>query len=493
MVSNRIRLEKMDRWRFLGGKAGSPAPPAPEPHLPAAPGLSFAHQAAADSPYSHGPYEDHAAAFHSAASAPQMPLPLEREVKIDLRYLSVACYFAKLIEWAKQSEVPQQQQQQQQQQPAKSGANIIFGDGFLFGEVVRDKCAYDEDSAAQESPGEVVVTIDSKSSKYTLLLRGDLTLSRSLAMSHSGYPCDDRVTLADKRLQRLQQMVDDTIQIRQIHQLSSYWKRQHRLGISDSDVINAQEEQSRSCVLFHHSGPTTLVEIVSLRHNQHNRMKKFLDSLVPRECKREVPVDCILQYDDVAWEALRKRFALIVEVVDASKHFPLLSPPSLPGMSRGFDFQRQQQSNFSHRGHAQCVTVSAWGFGTLIDQAFEFLLVSSSLPAQESTRDRADRGDRGGAREEAYFPYGKGAVQDPAPYFEPPVDLGKHQDMGKSAAPILGSRNVKGSYTFQDCEAGIFFFAFEKDFRVGRLGPPVHRPALISRSVCLSILLSGLH
>jgi hypothetical protein len=224
-------------------------------------------------------------------------------------------------------------------------------------------------------------------------------------------------------------------------------------------------------------------------------MKKFLDSLVPRECKRELPVECILQYDELAWEALRKRFAIIVEVADAGKHFPLLSASSSASASspqqqlgRGFDYPRQQplQSHYAHRANANsnsnCASISAWGFGTLIDQAFEFLATSATLFTGTPGRDAA------AAKEEAFYLYGKA---DPAPsYFEAPglVDLGgKHPEARSAVAQpaFLGSRNVKGSYTFQDCEAGIFFFAFEKDFRVGQvLSPLTHRPLLYHDVTC---------
>ena len=130
--------------------------------------------------------------------------------------------------------------------------------------------------------------------------------------------------------------------------------------------------------------------------------------------------------------------------------------------------QQPLQSHYAHRANANananCASISAWGFGTLIDQAFEFLVTSSSLCTGTPRRDAA------AAKEESFYLYGKA---EPAPsYLEAPglVDHGSKYPETKSAVAqpaFLGSRNVKGSYTFQDCEAGIFFFAFEKDFKVG--------------------------
>ena len=430
VISNRLRLERMDRWRFLGGKA--PALPEEKP---------------ADGQYStsQGPTSfdtTHSSYVEPAHSSTRDSHKNDREVKIDLRYLSVACYFTKLIEWNRPATEKSSSGALLQQQ-IKPIANATFSDHFLFGEIVRDKCSYDEEDANIEQKGEVAVIIDSKSSKYTLVLRGNL----SSRLPHGS--ASEKPTLADKRLLRLQQMVDDTIQIRQIHQLSSYWKRQHRLGISDSDIINSQEEQSRSCVLFHHSGATTLVEIVSLRHNQHNRIKKFLDSLVPRECKREIPIECIQSYDDVAWEALRKKFAIVIEVAE-----PKDGRHGLVSSGKDYEFLKG-----ASRTSSTYSSITAWGFGSFVDQAFEFLTTHQIATAEKEIPDR-----------EPYFRE-KEQHRQSATYFDEPVEMAQKYSETPGKIPLshlpasLGSKAVKGSYTFQDCEAGIFFFAFEKEFR----------------------------
>lgn len=379
-----MKLERLDRWRFLGQTKSD--------------GKALSDGKAVDI--------DQYITKQNNSQPPIGESLFER--KIDLRYLSIACYFNKLIDWNKEF-------------PTKPTDNTLStvlsnnsSDVFLFGEVVKE-CDYDESSDI--SRGTVTVHLDSKSSKYTLIIKGSVPFKKGIQ------------SLVEKRYQRILQMVEDAVQIRQIHQLSTYWKRPHRLGISDSEVINHQEDATKSCVLFHHSGPTTLVEIVSLKYHQHNKMRKFLESLVPRECKRDILYSCISSFDDSDWENIRKQYAV---TFDANEN-------------KDSKISNHSKIKIGSNGN-QVITITAWGFGTLIDDALNFIC----NPIKGSNKD---------------------VETITKPSYQSNVDDNRQNNFNLTSLLHSNqreqnvSRNIKGSYTFQDCEAGIFFFAFEKEFK----------------------------
>jgi hypothetical protein len=197
-------------------------------------------------------------------------------VKLDLRFSSIATYMKKLLSWRRA------------QDEAQGGGSF----NYLMGE---DTSGYEEDPATACF---LRVDMNPKVKKFFLHIRGP------------------SAALVEQRHQRIKQMVDECIKVRQLHSFTG-WSAEHRAALIGSEVLAAQEKATRACVLFHYSGATTVAEIVALRAVQHNALLKFVQKLKPKETLIEIPAAFVCWYDDQMWEKMRSCFAVKTEVIGA--------------------------------------------------------------------------------------------------------------------------------------------------------------------------------
>eukprot|EP01034_Spumella_vulgaris_P022025 gene22025-28119_t len=217
-----------------------------------------------------------------------------------------------------------------------------------------------------------------------------------------------------RRSDVLEKMVEDTLRNRKIHELPG-WQSQHRLAILDSNMIMQQQEISRACVLFHYSGATTRAEIVSLQPHQHSGLLRFLQSLKPREAVWEVSEQDMSRYSEVAWESLRVQHAVYCQWIKV--------PSTTPYIAGGF-------------------LLKVWGFAPGLDEAVRNIQALAGIRTQHSD-----------------FARSYAVVSPPLP--SPPPVISRQQLTVVS--PVRGAYSA--TYAFRDREAGIFFYAFERQFR----------------------------
>lgn len=218
-------------------------------------------------------------------------------------------------------------------------------------------------------------------------------------------------TMIELRSNRIRTMVEEANSSRQVHILQG-WTINHKAALTGSDILEQQEESTHGSVSFYQNGGSIYAEVLALNVPSQFRLVSFLSKLQPVETLWRLPKQAMVILDPAELETFHMKYALKLELVhqDANR----------------IDF----------------MSVYAWGFGELLEQAYS--VINSVVNEAPSISYSDLRGP---------------SVWNP--------DIGGHVP---SVDNRMYNREVikklhRGTYSFADREAGIFYFAFEQQFR----------------------------
>lgn len=222
--------------------------------------------------------------------------------------------------------------------------------------------------------------------------------------------------MVNKRSQRLVSMIEETKKSRELFQLPD-WTNNHRNAISGSEIIKQQEKNASASAYFTSNSGLTVVEIVACSAPQVAALWTFLKILRPQEMTMR-----LIKFPHGLVNQLHRSYACLVEMSD----------------------------------HDQMVIC---GFGpTLLNQALAHLPGSDNASFSSGSTDQRSASMSSLTASQGYYaqPYRGTPVMTPG--------------MGPTSRPYQEYESQirkvhRGAYSFADREAGIFFFAFEMQFR----------------------------
>jgi hypothetical protein len=416
-------------------------------------------------------------------------LPIGREtdfaqVALDLRMLVIANYFECLLRW---------------HQP--SSLHSSFHCQFFFGE---DPNLYSTFSPA-EMKSSISIDKDPVLRRYELILRG---VSRAFV---------------NMRARVLQDLIVNVINLRQVKQLVG-WDAQHRLAIVGSSFLLDREENFQANVSVHVTSNGVFAEVLglnisvveklvgvllSLRPSRDNmRLPRSLLSFLDKKLVEDIHVRCtayleviensadrLSMYDEsceiAIWgfdemlDKTRSYLMNIIPPVGSSPHhsrlglstvtssFPQGFDPLAPRQSSSMQYRERDESSVFSRGSGSGASSMLPGLNASDVHAS----VSFSVPGIDTNLDYfpASVSDAHNAR--SRYPssvsyQGEGLSHEVDNY-----GGGAHNPRsvsGMSPSSTISSLTTRkeairkihrGIYSFADREAGIFFFAFEQQFR----------------------------
>lgn len=343
-------------------------------------------------------------------------LGIEHEQKVDLCTYTIAIYFEKLRDWG----------------------------GELFSE------GPDNNILSDDSRCSVSINIDTAMASYFLIVRGRSS------------------SAVNQRAQRFATLVEDTKATRASFQLVD-WTVKHHEAIVGSDVLKHQEKSNGASAFFALNSGMIMVEIVALNQLQQQALWAFLKAIRPEEAVWKLHKSEAAQIHTGLIMRLRNAYACIVEVA-----------PTDGGLL------------------TDIITLTLYGFGpVLINQAIAHLPINNDASLCSGSSDMRttnsggipdsfDKSTMNGVRN---YPYAMasqsystasslGRNRSPSyaaseltdPFSSPSViDYANNVRAPLESRDVVGREIIRkihrGTYSFADREAGIFFFAFEIQFR----------------------------
>jgi hypothetical protein len=198
------------------------------------------------------------------------------------------------------------------------------------------------------------------------------------------------------------------------------WKSQHREALMGSIPLNLMAQKCRASVVFHSTDGYIVSEMMALSEESIDQMAGYLKNLRPVEASWTFDSRHLVPEPKIRfWNAIRNRFGVM--------------------------FEKKQRKNK--------LEVSAWGFGELLDEAYEDVLAASQgNPVSYPT------GSNSSASTAAVtFSGGGNSSRVPLLLPAPPASPAPPSS---TPAPGIFSRR----FVFQDPEAAAFFFSFEEMF-----------------------------
>lgn len=134
---------------------------------------------------------------------------------------------------------------------------------------------------------------------------------------------------------------------------------QHREAINQSDELRGREDHTRSTVLFHNSKEKVIsADVLSVSASQQDAIMHFLAGLIPAQADWLVSFQHISEFSITKWTEIQTRFTIKVNA--KWKEMPQRGDP---------DWTAQLSSKRILR---------VWGFETYIDKALIYILQRSS-------------------------------------------------------------------------------------------------------------------
>jgi hypothetical protein len=421
-------------------------------------------------------------------------LPINREadvtqIALDLRTLVIANYFERLLHWHQQS-----------------SSYLSLPCQLLFGE---DPNLYSSLSPA-ELKSSISIDKDPVLKRYELILRG---VSR---------------TFINMRARVLQDLILDVINLRQVQQLVG-WDVQHRLAVVGSAFLSEREESFRASVSIHVTSNGVFAEVLGLNISVIERLVGMLLSLLPVRDSLRLPRTSLSFLDKKVVEDIHVRCTAYLEVVESSSDsceigiwgfdemldktrtylmnilppvgssphhgrvarsaatlssYPQALDPLGPRISTSIQYRERDESSVFSRnsgtgtpsmlsgrnasdmyGSVGGGSVGGAGFGNIpaIDTALDYFPTPAGDAHSGRNRFPPPSVYHGDGPSHEFDGYGDGGG---AHYPRSVSGMSTSSTISSLTTRKEAIRKVhRGVYSFADREAGIFFFAFEQQFR----------------------------
>lgn len=355
-------------------------------------------------------------------------IPASTTLVLDLKCYVIANYFKLLIKWGADARSSQATCLDDAERVTELNDTLP-----LWGEDLWD---VDENEREQCN---LAVILDNKAKNYSLTIT-------------SSSP-----TAAAKRMERIKSLAAIAIRMRGSAAMIN-WCPQHREALNESNMLREILNRTKAAVLFHEGEDRVIsADVVTLDEEDRNIVFSFLAALVPQQSIWSVPHYCVADYTTTEWGALRRTFAVKLDVKGSDKR----AVKGLQGSQKGSK------------------SLKVWGFEPSMNEALKFILTTACTtpaPTISSGLSRAPINEIFNNRELLMMRPSASKSVTELPRDGQISDSERENDFDRTGSahegnidwgvPVNDKRNFQGHFTFLDREAGMLYQAYEKYFKV---------------------------